>query len=285
MITCDRVTKYFPARTGRKYILRDVSLRLPTGANVGVIGPNGAGKTTLMRLICGVDLPNSGHIKTSYFLSWPMGIAGGLQPAMSGLENARFVCRILGVPESRIGEKLAYIQEFAEIGDDFLMPVRTYSSGMRSRLNFAVSMAFEFDCYVVDELTAVGDQRFREKSRRVFEEKRGNACFVKVSHNLREISEECDSVIFLTGGNLYYFPDAVEGVWHYREALKGDAPETLARHLAVRPGRPPEQRSGFARRLVSGMGFGKRPRRRIPPPARRMPRSSGPVRQQKHGSG
>ena len=103
MIVFDQVTKYFPTKTGRKFIIQDVSLALPTGINVGVIGPNGAGKTTLMRLICGVDLPNAGRIATSYFLSWPMGIAGGLQPTMSGLENARFVCRILGVPASDTG--------------------------------------------------------------------------------------------------------------------------------------------------------------------------------------
>ncbi len=105
MIVFNNVTKFFPTRNGRKYILRDTSFTLKTGENIGVVGPNGAGKTTLMRLICGVDIPNAGRIETTYFLSWPMGIAGGLQGVMSGRENARFVCRILGEPEHRINEK------------------------------------------------------------------------------------------------------------------------------------------------------------------------------------
>lgn len=279
MIVFDRVTKFFPTRNGRKYILRDVSLTLPTGTNVGVIGPNGAGKTTLIRLICGVDLPNAGRIETSYFLSWPMGIAGGLQPTMSGRENARFVCRILGVPEDEIGGKLAFVRQFAEIGDDFELPVRTYSSGMRSRLNFAVSMAFDFDCYIVDELTAVGDQRFRQKSREVFAEKRGKACFVKVSHNMKEIREECDSVIFLNGGNLYFFPDASEGIAQYQAVVKGEEPVTLAQHLAASPPRPPGRQADWVNRLVSKVSLRRGPHRRIPPPAP----SRRQIRQQEGG--
>lgn len=243
MIVFDKVTKYFPTKHGRKYILRDVSLTLKTGENVGVIGPNGAGKTTMMRLICGVDIPNSGRIDTTYFLSWPMGIAGGLQGAMSGRENAKFVCRILGEPEHRMPEKLNFIQEFAEIGSDFDLPVQNYSSGMRARLNFAISMGFKFDCYVVDELTAVGDQRFREKSAKFFKDKRDEACFIKVSHNLKELEEECDSALFIMDGKLYYFPHVTEGIQTYRAVMSGDAPSNLETYLvskhqnAAKPGR------------------------------------------------
>ena len=235
MIVFNNVTKYFPTKNGRKYILRDVSLTLKTGENVGVIGPNGAGKTTMMRLICGVDIPNSGRIETTYFLSWPMGIAGGLQGGMSGRENAKFVCRILGEQEDKIAEKLKFIQDFAEIGNDFELPVRNYSSGMRARLNFAISMGFDFDCYVVDELTAVGDQKFREKSANFFKEKRQEACFIKVSHNLKELEDECDSALFLNKGNLYYFPKVADGIQSYQAVLKGDAPADLEEHLVNTP--------------------------------------------------
>lgn len=231
MIVFDNVTKYFPTKNGRKYILRDVSLTLKTGENVGVIGPNGAGKTTMMRLICGVDIPNSGRIDTTYFLSWPMGLAGGLQGAMSGRENAKFVCRILGEPEDQLAEKLDFIQEFAEIGSDFDLPVQNYSTGMRARLNFAISMGFKFDCYVVDELTAVGDQRFREKSAKFFKDKRDEACFIKVSHNLKELEDECDSALFIMDGKLYYFPEVRAGIQSYKAVVDGNAPATLDDHL------------------------------------------------------
>ncbi len=237
MIVFDSVTKYFPTKNGRKYVLRDVSVTLKTGENVGVIGPNGAGKTTMMRLICGVDIPNSGRIDTTYFLSWPMGLAGGLQGAMSGRENAKFVCRILGEPEHQIAEKLDFIQEFAEIGHDFELPVQNYSSGMRARLNFAISMGFKFDCYVVDELTAVGDQRFREKSAKFFKEKRDEACFIKVSHNLKELEDECDSALFIMDGKLFYFPEVLEGIEAYQAVLKGTAPDTIDDFLVSKPER------------------------------------------------
>lgn len=235
MIAFENVTKFFPSKNGRKYILRDASFTLKTGENVGVIGPNGAGKSTLMRLICGVDIPNSGRIETTYALSWPMGLAGGLQGAMSGRENAKFVCRILGKPEDQIAERLAFIQAFAEIGDDFELPVRNYSSGMKARLNFAISMGFEFDYYVVDELTAVGDQNFREKSARFFKEKRDEACFIKVSHNLKELEDECDSALFLMDGKLYYFPEVSEGIRCYQAVSKGELPRALEDHLLTKP--------------------------------------------------
>lgn len=235
MIVFNNVTKYFPTKNGRKYILRDVSFTLKTGENVGVIGPNGAGKTTMMRLICGVDIPNSGRIDTTYFLSWPMGIAGGLQGGMSGRENAKFVCRILGEHEDQIAEKLKFIQDFAEIGNDFELPVRNYSSGMRARLNFAISMGFDFDCYVVDELTAVGDQKFREKSAKFFKDKREEACFIKVSHNLKELEDECDSALFLMDGNLYYFPEVMDGINSYKAVIKGDTPPDLKEYLVNKP--------------------------------------------------
>lgn len=279
MIVFKNVTKFFPTKNGRKYILRDVSFALKTGENIGVVGPNGAGKTTLMRLICGVDIPNSGRIETTYFLSWPMGVAGGLQGTMSGRENARFVCRILGESEDTIAEKLQYIQDFAEIGNDFDLPVKNYSSGMRSRLQFAISMGFKFDCYVVDELTAVGDQNFRTKSAKVFRDKRNEACFIKVSHNLRELKDECDSALFLNKGMLYYFPDINQGIECYKEVIKGKTPSYLDEYSTASPKNEDDSKDWFRMLFpVGGLGRNKpvgktkeNASKIIPPPGAKIP--------------
>lgn len=260
MIAFRNVTKFFPTKNGRKYILRDASFTLKTGENVGVIGSNGAGKSTLMRLICGVDVPNSGSIDTTYRLSWPMGLAGGLQDTMSGRENAKFVCRILGEPEDRVAEKLSFIQDFAEIGSDFELPVRTYSSGMKARLNFAISMGFTFDCYVVDELTAVGDQRFREKSAQAFKERRDQACFIKVSHNLKELEDECDSALLLMNSKLYHFPEVAHGIQCYQAVMKGQTPADMEAYLITQPAdHPKAERSWFG-------AFFKKSAQMSPPP-------------------
>ena len=223
MIRLENVSKFFVTRKGRNYILRDVSLEIPRGLNIGVLGRNGAGKSTFMRLLAGVDTPNSGTISTSYDMSWPMGLAQGMQIAMSGRENARFVCRILGTPREQVAEKLEFIEAFAEIGDYFDMKVRYYSSGMRARLNFAISMAFEFDCYLIDELTSVGDKGFREKSRQALLEKKGRSNFFKISHNLGELKAECDSGLILEHGQLFYFKDIDEAVRCYNEYIVADA--------------------------------------------------------------
>lgn len=219
MIRLDNVSKFFVTRKGRKYILNDVSLEIPSGLNVGVLGRNGAGKSTFMRLLAGVDTPNSGTISTSYDMSWPMGLAQGLQVAMTGRENARFVCRILGTARDEVAGKLAFIEEFAEIGDYIDMQVRTYSSGMRARLNFAISMAFDFDCYLIDELTSVGDKGFREKSRQALLDKKDRSNFLKVSHNLSELEAECDSGLILEHGEVFYFEEIAEAVRCYNEYI------------------------------------------------------------------
>ena len=223
MIRLDNVSKFFATRSGRKYILRDVSLEIPTGLNVGVLGRNGAGKSTFMRLLAGVDTPNSGRISTTYNMSWPMGLAQGLQIAMTGRENARFVCRILGTPHAEVAQKLSFIEDFAEIGDYMDMQVRTYSSGMRARLNFAISMAFDFDCYLIDELTSVGDKAFREKSRQAMIEKKDKSNFFKISHNLGELKAECDSGMILEHGEVFYFEQISEAIRCYNEYIIANA--------------------------------------------------------------
>ena len=223
MIRLDNVSKFFRTPSGRHYVLRNANLEIPSGAKVGVIGRNGAGKSTLMRLLSGVDVPNSGHIVRKGSISWPMGLASGFQVAMTGRENTRFACRIQGVPDAEIPEILESVKEFSGIGKYFDMPTRTYSSGMKARLNFAIAMSFDFDCYIIDELTAVGDQAFREKSRKIFEEKRKNASFIKVSHNMGELLRECETGMLLEDANLQIFPTMKEAVDRYKELTRDKA--------------------------------------------------------------
>ena len=205
MITLTNVSKFYMTTKGRHYVLRDVNLRIEAMERVGVIGRNGAGKSTLMRLLAGVDIPNAGSIRREGSISWPLGLATGLQVIMTGRENAKFACRIQGIEAHQMEDALDFIRDFSEIGDYFEMPVRTYSSGMRARLNFAIAMAFDFDFYIIDELTSVGDQNFRTKSLEIFRAKRESCGFIKVSHNLNELERECNSALLLHKGKLTYF--------------------------------------------------------------------------------
>ncbi len=202
MITFDNVTKYYPTPTGRHYVLKDVSLVLPGNKNIGVFGANGSGKSTLMGLLAGVDFPNKGRIKVEGNVSWPLGLSG-YQGSLSGRENAEFICRVYGQSKEQIKEKLLYIKEFSELDSFFEIPLKSYSSGMRSKFSFAVSMAFDFDYYLIDELTAVGDKRFKEKCNATFEAKKGIANFLFVSHNLNELKRQCDMGIYIKDGKIH----------------------------------------------------------------------------------
>jgi len=217
MIRLQGVTKYYPALQGRKYILRDVTLELPEKTNIGIIGRNGAGKSTLLRLLGRIDYPNRGRVETDLNISWPMGLAGGMQGSMTGRDNAAFVCRVYGSNTEEVREKLAFIYEFSELEDYFYMPVKSYSSGMRARLTFAMSMAFEFDLYLIDELTAVGDRRFKEKSKEALEERKSRANFIMASHNMQELLKGCDAGMFIHDGQLMLFDTMTEAVTAYDE--------------------------------------------------------------------
>lgn len=219
MIRLENVTKYYPTRKGRKYIFRDLNFEFPEKSNIGVLGLNGAGKTTLLRMIGGIDYPNEGKIEISGSISWPLGLAGGTQGSLTGRENAQFVCRVYGDGAAIIREKMDFIQSFSELGDYFDMPVKTYSSGMRSRLLFAISMAFDFDIYLIDEITAVGDARFREKSRQALLEKRSRSNYIMVSHNVNELIKECDSLLVLGDGGVELFSDTASGLRYYRDMI------------------------------------------------------------------
>ncbi|RLJ20554.1 ABC transporter ATP-binding protein [bacterium endosymbiont of Escarpia laminata] len=216
MIRLENVTKYYPTPKGRKYILRDVNIEFPPKCNIAILGRNGMGKSTLLRLLGGIDYPNRGHIRSEGRISWPMGLSGGVQGSMSGRDNARFVCRIYGDSEDEVERKIEYIHEFTELGDYFDMPVKTYSNGMRARLSFATSMAFDFDIYLMDEITAVGDQRFKQKSRAALQEKKDKANIIKVSHNMQELIRDCDVGIYLENGQMHLYEDIEEAVATYQ---------------------------------------------------------------------
>ena len=218
MIRLDKVTKSYMTLSGRKVVFRDLSLNLPENRNIGLIGRNGAGKSTMMRLLSGVDLPDSGSVVAKGQFSWPVGLRGGMQKNLSGRDNVKFVCRIHGVRRSAMQEKIRFVQDFAEIGEYFERPVSTYSSGMAARLGFGTSMAFDFDCYLIDEVMSVGDASFKAKSRKVFDERLQRAKLILVSHNMKFIKKMCDMIVHLDHGQATVYEDVLEGIKAYQNA-------------------------------------------------------------------
>ena len=200
MIEVNDVYKRYRTEHGvGKWVLQGVNLRIPRDRSVGLIGRNGAGKSTLLRLIGGIDTPTRGKVVRRCRTSWPLGLAGGLQSVLTGRQNAKFVCRIHG-HESDIPEKLAFIADFSELGDAFDEPIKTYSSGMQARLKFAMSMAFDFDMYLVDELTAVGDAAFKNKAQAAFKSLADRSSLIMVSHAEGTLKQFCECGIWLHQG-------------------------------------------------------------------------------------
>nr|WP_245355242.1 MULTISPECIES: ABC transporter ATP-binding protein [Pseudomonas] len=192
-----------------------MSLAIPPGKNIGLIGRNGAGKSTLMRLLGGADVPDSGTIITDRSISWPVGLTGGFQGSMTGRDNIKFVCRVYGATGDAMREKIRYVQEFAEIGDWIDEPIKTYSSGMRSRVAFGLSMAFDFDYYLIDEVMSVGDAQFKRKCNEVFQEKLQKSNVVLVTHTMSEVEKLCDVVLLVRNGEIQVYDDVSEGIKAY----------------------------------------------------------------------
>lgn len=206
MITLDRVSKSYRKNSGTHEVLRDISITFPKGRSIGILGRNGSGKSTLLRIIGGVEQPDEGRIHRGMKISWPVGFTGGIHGDLSGRENARFVARIYG---QNIDDVVRFTEEFAELGDYFDMPIQTYSAGMRARISFGLSMACEFECYLVDEVTAVGDFVFQRKCKEIFAERRERASVIMVSHHVGTIEHYCDVAAVLTDGQIRMF-DSVE---------------------------------------------------------------------------
>ncbi len=202
------------------WVLEHVTLNIPTNANVGLIGRNGAGKSTLLRLIGGVDHPNRGEITRDCSVSWPLGFAGGLHGTMTGRQSVRFVCRVHGVEEQAIPEKEHFVEEFTELGKYFDEHVHTYSTGMNARLKFAMSLAFDFDVYLSDELTAVGDAVFRKKAQKAFRDLAGRAGLIMVAHQEGVLREFCTSGIWLHERKAYWFDNINDALMAYKDRIK-----------------------------------------------------------------
>ncbi|WP_313553684.1 ABC transporter ATP-binding protein [Atlantibacter hermannii] len=196
MIKIENLTKSYRTPQGRHYVFKNLNLELPSGKSVALIGRNGAGKSTLLRMIGGIDRPDSGRIVTDKTISWPVGLSGGFQGSLTGRENVKFVARLYAKKEE-LKEKIEFVEDFAELGKYFDMPIKTYSSGMKSRLGFGLSMAFKFDYYLVDEVTAVGDARFKQKCADLFNSRHKEASFLMVSHSLNSLKEYCDVALLI----------------------------------------------------------------------------------------
>jgi capsular polysaccharide transport system ATP-binding protein len=209
MIRLEHVVKRYRVRNGTHRVLNGVNLELRRGDRVGILGRNGAGKSTLIRLISGAELPTSGRISRTMSVSWPLAFGDAFQGSLTGTDNLRFICRIYG---ARFKETLPFVADFAELGPYLREPVKSYSSGMRARLAFAVSMAIEFDCFLIDEVIAVGDTRFHEKCRRELFEKRKDRALIMVSHEAHNIREHCSRACVLRDGHLTEFVD-VDGAY------------------------------------------------------------------------
>lgn len=219
MIVVDDIYKRYRTDQGPgKWVLEGVSFTIPPKLNVGLVGRNGAGKSTLLSIIGGVDQPSRGVVDRQCRVSWPMGFGGGLQGSMTGRQNAKFVCRIHG-QESLIPEKLEYVQEFAEIGEAFDDPVKTYSSGMKARLQFALSLAFDFDVYISDEITAVGDAAFKKKTSKAFADLVGKSSIIMVSHGEGTLREFCEAGIWIHDGKAYWFDKIADALDAYKSTL------------------------------------------------------------------
>lgn len=220
MIFLENVSKRYLTEHGPgPWVLKDVSISIPKTASVALIGRNGAGKSTLLNLIGGSDTPNRGQIVRACRVSWPMGLVGGLHLDLTGRQNAKFVCRVLG-HESDMDEKIAYIEDFTEIGRAFDEPVQSYSSGMRSRLKFGISLAFEFDVYISDEVTSAGDKAFREKAAAAFKSLTERRGLIMVSHDDGTLRQFCQAGIWLHQGQALWFDDLEEALRNYHESIK-----------------------------------------------------------------
>lgn len=212
MIKLENIVKKYHTRAGSRIVLDHINLEVKRGEKVGILGRNGAGKSTLIRLMSGVELPTTGHIHRSMSVSWPLAFSGGFQGSLTGIDNLKFICRVYGVDYH---DKISFVEEFSELGRYLREPLKRYSSGMRARLSFAISMAIEFDCYLIDEVVAVGDSSFHNKCRLELFEKRKERSLIIVSHDPGYIQEHCHHACVLTNGKLEKFNSVEEAYEKY----------------------------------------------------------------------
>lgn len=211
MIIVKNVCKQYVTRKGYKTVLNNISFSLEKGEKIGILGRNGAGKSTLIRLISEIEKPTSGLITRNMTISWPLAFSGAFQGSLTGMDNLRFICRIY---QTDIKKTKEYVENFAELGGYLYEPIKKYSSGMKARLAFALSLSIEFDCYLIDEVIAVGDSRFTEKCKTELFENKKDRALILVSHNLNAIKSYCNKAMVLNDGHLYHF-ETIDEAYKY----------------------------------------------------------------------
>jgi capsular polysaccharide transport system ATP-binding protein len=216
MIRLTNVCKDYDTKAGPRRILNDISLTIYPGERVGILGNNGAGKSTLVRLISGAEPPTSGTIERNMSVSWPLAFTGGFHGSLTGADNVRFICRIYGVD---FEPRFEFVEDFSQLGIYLNEPVSTYSSGMRARLAFAISMSIDFDCYLIDEVMAVGDESFRERCKHELFVKRRDKAMLIVSHSHRYLKDTCERYLLFRDGRVEEFEDFNEVYFLYKQIL------------------------------------------------------------------
>ena len=214
MIQLDNVFKYYKTHGHRKVVLDHISLDFMAGRSYGILGVNGAGKSTMMRILGGTELPNSGRVRRNVRVSWPLGFSGGFHPKLTGRENVQFVARLYGADVRRVTH---FVEDFAEIGAYIDVPIMTYSSGMAARLAFGLSIAIDFECYLIDEVTAVGDARFAQRCKEEFDKRKKKSDVIMISHSMPTLQEYCDRGIVIVGGRVHVFQTVDEAIELYKK--------------------------------------------------------------------
>ena len=213
ILTFDKVSKYYDSKHGRTTVMKDVSFSIEKGVNFGVLGMNGAGKSTTLEMIAGSQLPSKGRIKRHAKFSWPLGFAGSFNGSLSGEENLRFACRVY---DASIQDTLEFIYDFTELGNKLKHPVKTYSSGMRQKLAYGLSMAIDFDVYLIDETLSVGDANFKKKCDAVFSEKAAKSSLIVVSHQIETIKQYSDKILLIHKGDASIYDDVEHAISIYQ---------------------------------------------------------------------
>lgn len=221
MLALEHVTKVYETRRGPHTVLEDVSFELARGRNMGILGRNGAGKSTMIRLISGAEHPTTGRVRREMRVSWPLAFSGAFAPNLTGLDNLKFICRIYGVAYKPL---VSFVEDFTELGTYLREPVSHYSHGMMTRLAFALSMAIEFDCFLIDEAMIVGDARFHHRCHIELFHKRKDRAFILVSHDAQVIKRHCETAAVLHAGRLFPFP-TVDAAYEFYEATTVGKPD------------------------------------------------------------
>lgn len=215
MIELKNVSKFFRTKDSKKFILKEVSLVLPSDKNIAILGRNGTGKSTIIRMLGQIEFPDKGSITSKKSFSWPLGLKGGFVGNMTGKANVKFVCRLYGKSKQEIHDIIQFVKDFSELDNYFDMPIKTYSSGMKSRLSFGLSLSFDFDYLLIDETLSVGDAKFKKKSREALRKKIETCNVLLVSHDMSTIREICDVGIVVHNGNIKYFENVDEAIAEY----------------------------------------------------------------------